>query len=155
MESNQDPNTVFDDYYFFHFQDLLAIKAQTLELVNRIHQKFFLPDYTSYAWHKLATRKINKTQLDILRCLTSNNTKIHYNGHDGLVKDLMTTCELTGPYETREYDYNYAFKVYLQCQLGYLTTDQIRKLEDFHRKINDDLLELYGTMEYHKVSGAL
>lgn len=151
--ADRDPNLILDDYYFFSFQDVLESKAQTSALFDKIRKKFSLPDYTSYAWYKRSVRKINKTKTDILVVLTSNNTKIQLRGGDMSIKDLLRDSELTSSHDTHDIDDSYVFNAYLESQLGYLTPVQVRKLEDLHRSLNDELHELYGTMEYHKITG--
>jgi len=151
--SRRDPNTLVDDAYFFYFQNVLERKQNTLLKLNELNQKFIIKDHFCFSWFNMMWRQISKIKQTILSTLSENNSVVCFQGEHHSMKDLMKTYQRIDFLETYQQDHDRPFQVYLESQLGYLTSDQITKLEDLHRKLNENLHELYGSMEYHKMSG--
>ena len=98
--------------------------------------------------------KINKRKAEIWTVLNKNETKICFQG-----EDYNTSKLFEGYYSEQELndcdlkEHDRPFNDYLECQLGYLTADQMRKLEDLHRSLNEELQEVYGALEYNMAKG--
>jgi len=151
--TTRDPNTITDDSYFYAYQNVLEGKQLTLTSINKLNQKFVIRDYFQYAWFNHKWHKIEKTKREILMNLSNKNSRINYQGEDYSVAEILRINLQLDLDETHKQNFDRPFVAYLEGQIGYLTSDQIIALEDLHRKINEDLHELYGSMEYKKMTG--
>jgi len=152
--NDRDVITATDNQYFFDFQNVLERKEITLRKLDEIKRKFDFRDHFTYSWFRPLWRKISQTKLKILSNLADNNTRIFHQGDYYILGDVMDLDPLPNLMESHLQNFDLHFQAYLEGHLGYLTKKQLVELDELHRTLNEELHELFGSMEYNRMSGS-